>query len=389
MVVLRCRITNGGRHTLRMRTSGRVFFLVHALVFSSVVFGTAPGVQGQSVGGAGVQSAAPGAGQGALAVEWSGGVNALAEKIARVVKPARAISLEVKNISSVAPGDVDAIRKALEAELRGRGLRVGAGGETDVAVTLSENFAGYVWVAEFRRNDKEDSAPRIAIVAVTKAAGGSAKETNESLVLAKRLIWAQPTEFLDFLVTERPTTVMASSLLVLEPDRLVYYRSTTLQWQEWKAIPFPHVGNGNRIFHGRINIGFQKVWGPGGECSGDLGDPDKVTCSPKITMLVGAHVGVKIPDRETYQVEILSERCGDKSVALASGNGDWTQPDLLQGYLFTDVVLPDTAPVGGPVEFEGPIQSMQADDRESLRVVVHNLKTGNYEGYIVTATCSQ
>ena len=68
-------------------------------------------------------------------------------------------------------------------------------------------------------------------------------------------------------------------------------------------------------------------------------------CSPKITILAGARVAVKIPGYETYQSELLSERCGDKSIALVSGNGDWTQPDSLQGYLFTDVVNPNAVPV--------------------------------------------
>jgi hypothetical protein len=243
-------------------------------------------------------------------------------------------------------------------------------------------------VAQTRRNTKQE-APNVAIISVARATLNSAKEKSASLVLSKRLIWEQPTQFLDFLVSERPTAIMSSDLVVLEPDRLVYYRSTTSQWQLLRAIPFPHLGHANRTFHGRIDTGFQKVWGPGGECSGDLGDPDKVKCSSQITVLAGPRVGVGIPDHETYQAEILSERCADKSVAVVSSNGDWTQPDSLQGYLFNDVMRPDAIPAGGSIDFDGPVMSMESDDRESVRVIVHNLRTGNYEGYTVTATCSQ
>jgi hypothetical protein len=312
----------------------------------------------------------------------------LAGNIAAAVKPARAVSIEVKNISSLGMADVEAIRKALGAELQSRGLRIGSG-EAAAEVTLSENADGYVWVAETRRNTKQETPPRPAIISVAKAKTNSSNEKIASLVLSKRLIWNQPTQFLDFLIAERPTTVMSSSLVILEPDRLVYYRSTSSQWELWRAIPFPHVDHENRTFHGRIDTGFQKVWAPGGECSGDLSDPDKVKCSPHITILAGARVGVRVPDHETYQSELLSERCGDKSVALVSGNGDWTQPDSLQGYLLNDVVRPDAVPAGSPIDFDGPIMSMESDDRESVRVIVHNLKTGNYEGYIVTATCSR
>jgi len=52
-------------------------------------------------------------------------------------------------------------------------------------------------------------------------------------------------------------------------------------------------------------------------------------------------------------------------------------------------VHPDAVLSGGPIEFDGAIMSMHGDDRESVRVIVRNLKTGNYEGYIVTATCSR
>jgi hypothetical protein len=323
-----------------------------------------------------------------LPAAWNEGVKTLAEKIVAGVKPSRTISLEIKNISSLGAADVEAIRKALETELQAEGLRI-VPGEADVEVTFSENSDGYIWAAETLRDSKQKDSSRVAIIYVSRGTVVWTGGTTESLVLSKRLVWQQSTEFLDFLIVERPTTVMSSFLMILEPDRLVYYRSTTPQWQQWQAIPFPRVGHGNRAFQGRIDTGFQRVWGPGGECSGDLGDPTTVKCSPKITILAGAHVVVKIPGYETYQSELLSERCGDKSVALVSGNGDWTQPDSLQGYLFTDVVNPNADRSGGPIEFDGPIMSMQADDRESVRVIVRNLKTGNYEGYVVTATCNR
>ena len=50
----------------------------------------------------------------ALPAAWNDGVKALAEKIAAAVKPSRAISLEIKNISSLGPVDVEAIRAGLK-----------------------------------------------------------------------------------------------------------------------------------------------------------------------------------------------------------------------------------------------------------------------------------
>jgi hypothetical protein len=372
------------RHTSRFGASLRYVFLpLMVLIFSFMLGRTA---RGQAPGASSAQLEQRVAGP-ALPAAWNDGVKALAEKIAAAVKPSRTISLEVKNISSLGASEVEAVRVGLEKELASSGLQLGSSGGA-VEVTLSEDVESYIWVTEIRRNEKQEISPRALIVLVSKVTTISTGEKIESLALSKRLVWQQPTEFLDFLIAERPTTVMSSTLVILEPDRLVYYRSTTQQWQLQQAIPFPHTGHGNRDFQGRISTSFQKVWGPGGECSGDLGDPTTVKCSPKITMLAGAHVVVKIPGYEAYQSELLSERCGDKSVALVSGNGDWTQPDSLQGYLFSDVVNPNAVPSGGPLGFDGPIMSMQTDDRESVRVIVRNLKTGNYEGYVVTATCN-
>jgi len=371
------------RHTSRLGASLRYVSLpVVVLIFSFIV--------GQTMRGQAPSASSPQPDQHvtspALPATWNDGVKTLAEKIAAAVKPSRAISLEINNISSLGAADVEAIRKALETELQNEGLRIVPG--EGVEVTLSENSDGYVWVAETPRDSKQKNSSKVAIISVSKRAVISTGGTAESLVLSKRLVWQQSTEFLDFLIAERPATVMSSSLIILEPDRLVYYRSTNPQWQLQQVIPFPHIGHRNRNFQGRISTSFQKVWGPGGECSGDLGDPATMKCLPKITILAGAHVVVKIPGYETYQNELLSERCGDKSVALVSGNGDWTQPDSLQGYLFSDIVNPNPIASGGPIEFEGPVMSMQEDDRESVRVIVRNLKTGNYEGYVVTATCN-
>ena len=372
------------RHIARLGASRRYVFLpVVVLIFSLMLGRTA---HGQAPGASSAQFE-QGVASPALPAAWNDGVKALAEKIVAAVKPSRAVSLEFKNISSLGASEVEAVRAGLEKELQADGLRI-VPGEADVEVTLSENSDGYVWVAEAHRDTKREDPSRVAIVSVSKSATPPTGGTTESLALSKRLVWHQPTEFLDFLIAERPTTVMSSTLIILEPDRLVYYRSTTQQWQLQQAIPFPHTGHRNRDFQGRINTSFQKAWGPGGECSGDLGDPTTMKCSPKITILAGAHVDVKIPGHETYQSELLSERCGDKSVALVSGNGDWTQPDSLQGYLFSDVVNPDAVPSGGPIGFDGPVMSVQGDDRESVRVIVRNLKTGNYEGYVVTATCN-
>jgi hypothetical protein len=44
--------------------------------------------------------------------------------------------------------------------------------------------------------------------------------------------------------------------------------------------------------------------------------------------------------------------------------------------------------VGNAMQTGGPVMSLQAEaDASAGRAIVHNLKTGEYEAYIVTATC--
>jgi hypothetical protein len=367
-------------HPLQYTIALAVLIFSFQLITTQIAHGQAPSISSQASDQHVAALALPAA--------WSDGVKALAAKIAAAVKPSRAISLDIKNISSLGAADVEAIRKTLEAELQTQGLRIGSA-DAHVEVTLSENGDGYVWVAETRRNAKQENSPRVAIVSVGKAKMNSANEKSALLVLSNRRIWDQPSEFLDFLVIETPVNMASSTLMVLEPDRLVYYRSSTPEWRLWETISFPQIGHRSRMVQGGIDAGVQKVWGPGGECSGELADPARVNCSANIAVQAEPRVAANIPEREPHQTQLLSERCGDKSVALASGNGDWTQPDALQAYLLSDLVRSNAVPSGSPIEFDGPIMSAHGDEKESLRAIVHNLKTGNYEGYIVTATCSR
>ena len=78
------------------------------------------------------------------------GARQLAAKIAAALSPGEAVALNVRNLSSLGPVNVTAIRHSLEAELQGRGFRLVPSrvGPVEVTVTLAENSQGHVWVAE-------------------------------------------------------------------------------------------------------------------------------------------------------------------------------------------------------------------------------------------------
>jgi hypothetical protein len=345
-------------------------------------------VQGQTTGGASSQVVTQGA-QRELPAKWSEVVSALAGKIAAAVKPARTTSLEVKNISSLEAADVDGICKALASELTSRGIRMAAG-ETGVNVTLSENAGGYVWVAEIRRNDTNGAAlVRTAITSVPMVKVESAVEKKATLTLTRELVWQQPQKFLDFTVFYGIAGVQDSTLVILEADRLVYYASLNSNWRMWTTVALPRFEPGRRDPSGEIWVGGNSVFSNGVRCTGEIEHPSKVECELWDDVTIGQRwIGPVIPGHDGGVGATLADRCGNKSIALVSGDGDWTRPDSIQGYLLAD---DDVGAVssGSPIEFDGPVMAIRGVTNGSLRVIVHNVKTGNYEGYNVTATCSQ
>jgi hypothetical protein len=72
---------------------------------------------------------------------------------------------------------------------------------------------------------------------------------------------------------------------------------------------------------------------------------------------------------------------------MASANADATSADTLRVY---EVVDREPAEVGAPLEFAGPVTSLwNSPDRTSATAVVHNLKSGQYEAYILSSGCDR
>jgi hypothetical protein len=87
----------------------------------------------------------------------------------------------------------------------------------------------------------------------------------------------------------------------------------------------------------------------------------------------GELVGIKTNCRSGWQV-------------LATGAGDWTQPDLLRAY---EIYAGAATPVASPAEFPGPIISMGSSSDGSAVAMVANLMTGRYEAYRVSVYCGR
>lgn len=310
----------------------------------------------------------------------------LADKIAANVSPLQPLVLQANNISSLSSSEASNVRAALESELKNRSFRLmplnstaaGASSAVPLQLTISQGAQGFILVAEIQNNAGPEGGRQIAIVGSPKEAPDTDQQPDGSLSLEKRLIWQQPAKFLDFALLSPDAAGNPSLLAVLGPDRLGYYRAQQGSWRFMQAIPIPP--SPVRDSRGHIDNDGTHVYIGDMTCEGKLAQPDALKCT---------HTGA--PDGGGFVVVLkdqtqIGSPCKARPAYLETGTGDWTQTDSIQGYQFTDG---QPSASGAPLETEGPVISIaQGSAPSSARAVVHNLKTKNYEAYIVTATCS-
>lgn len=357
-----------------MRQPPRLFSSLHGHFVLLLVVGFVFPLSAQS----------PGPKPDLLREKWNEAVTMLAEKIAAAVDPARRISLEVKNLSSLEGNEVSAIQRELRSDLEQRHLRIAPATASDaqVRVTICEGTTGRVLAAEVRRGNERQVA--LLPAPVEPVAVDAAR--SEALTLTAKLVWKQRKPFLDFALFERLAGI-DSRLLIVEAGRLAYYELTNGQWQPLQVVWVPGSKPSFRHMQARIELSQNNILFSDAKCTGNLVVPSEVLCA--------AREGVSswgpsayVPGHEGSLATGLSQKCSGSQVVLVSGNGDWTEPDTLQGFEEIQIKAPPV-PTGNILNFDGPILALDENGPGVVaRTVIHNLKTGDYEAYLVTATCS-
>ena len=158
-------------------------------------------------------------------------------------------------------------------------------------------------------------------------------------------------------------------------------------WQLARTSPLPQATPPSRYPQGTINLKEGKISLQGFEC---VGDPDLAGVLQCKASTAARNLRGPLVDSPGYPISlgaIVSEKCRGELISLYTAESDWTESDSIRGYLTKGIALPRVAS-GNPIEFDGPVTSLKAEPGTSAaRAVVHNLKTGEYEAYIVTATC--
>jgi hypothetical protein len=321
--------------------------------------------------------------------EWGDRLRELAVKIAALSPPAARINLTVANLSSLGADDVGTIQSALKTQLSNRGFHFVSAdlAETVVQVTLSEGDPGYIVVAQVRRNGNE----QVAMVTVPR--GTQSAQRTGGVTLDVTLVWQQAAQILDFAL---PVSADHSqnTMVVLDPGRLAFYTRTQSQWQFAREFD-SQSGPASRDWRGHIDLSQGAAgdarW-PRTECKGDFTQPMTVSCQLATGSGVAWMSGdLRAPFAPPGGGDAVSAdlQCGMYPVALATGGDDWTQPDFVQAYEIRAASTGGAVASGDPVNFDGPVTAMWPGAAPgTARAIVHNLKTENYEAYVVTATCS-
>jgi hypothetical protein len=155
---------------------------------------------------------------------WEQPAAALAEQIAAILGPGQA-HLTIRNLSKISTGEIPAIRRLLEQDLKARGVQAsGAESANTIRVTLSENLRERLWVAEV----VEGSETRVTMVHVDAGTRQQEAATN-GLTLHSQILLSRKTPVLAALET-------ADGFVVVEPEEIVILAPALDGWQEQNRV---------------------------------------------------------------------------------------------------------------------------------------------------------
>jgi hypothetical protein len=196
---------------------------------------------------------------------WDQPAGALAEQIAGILGPGQA-QLSIRNLSTIAAGEVPSIRRLLEQDLKGHGVVIsGAESANTIRITLSESERDRVWVAEIVRGNET----RVAMVeAPLEAARASAVEQR---ILLRKEKYLGATEFSQPGEPVLAALETSGGLVVLEREEISFFAQTAEGWKQQKSFPIgqrlPLARDAHGILRGTVGGGFSASV-PGTECTG-------------------------------------------------------------------------------------------------------------------------
>jgi hypothetical protein len=349
-----------------------------------------------------------------------------------------AVAVTFQNLSSLSPETQEATQNAIFNGFRSAGVKVLKPEQAvaDVHITFSEDWQGYVWVA----NIQQGSSSQTVIRKLPRQQQAQSSHAT-TLTIRKISVWQQDAPILDFYQDNQ-------NLLVLEPGQLALYSADSGQWRTRQTLGIPHQNPWPRDMRGRLEVrgGEINVFLPGARCSGRI-SPPSLDCrasddpwpigeglvaffSPRRNffsgLLAGQSAGASVApffsaatwqngDRRVwlftgtdgharlFQNDLASpvatlngwgstmapvhSICGSGWQILTSSPADTTRADSVQA---VEISGHDALPVSAPVDVSGTVEALWTAGNYSQVVngVLHS-QSGKYEAFTLTVICNQ
>jgi hypothetical protein len=313
----------------------------------------------------------------------------VARKVAVALPSREDITVEIQNISTLTPKEVDRVSQAFFAVLQDSGFNLEHGGAIHVSITLSENVKGFLWSAEISQGD----ALRVFLTVVPRTLEDRSASKSMPILLRGEKFWEGPEQILD--ASEVTTSKDGNALLLLQPDGLIIRKKGA--GSNFKVeFPAAQVVATRRTFGSIQNVNACQrlefspcvvVWLSDHICTIKLETRTVAECH----VPGPAGRGDDLPLRSTVRTfpqgrsefTEMSGHCGTQ-VRFATGTGDYTQADSVQAF---EEQRDAFDPLSDELSFPGPVMALHVTDPVPT-AIVRNLQTGNYEAYRISVTCS-
>jgi len=214
----------------------------------------------------------------ATAVDWNEPEQQLARKIVAVTGPG-AVALTVENRSFLSKRDYEVVQNGLRSALEQAGLRFvdAEQAAATVAISLSENSAAYVWVAQIRQSAGDTA---VVMVSAPRPTGVMAAHESVPLSLRKISLWTQAEPILDVAVLDE-NTAPTTHIAVLDPEKVALYRWQAGKWLQEQALGIVHARPWPRDMRGRLipaKDHLADVYLPGVICRSSAAAPLTLNC---------------------------------------------------------------------------------------------------------------
>ena len=370
----------------------------------------------------------------------------LAQKIAAQIDHKKKVLVEVVDLTGeMRASDLDDAKKVIEAELRARGVRTvdDASFEVKLRVTLSRDNAERLWIADY-----DNDGARATLMEPFERSSFDAKPWASRTHVDRELVFSGNSPILDFACTNPPAAKECGKVLVLYTDSVVLMDSE----QNFPRISISHDTAWPRDVRGRVKISgtdFEArvegvvcvgnlahvllskcapvngpwMFGGAGELAfaflapignwfqkagisnqakssqgpffslanlESAGEPTWISTGIKgETNLVSGKNGNTLATTSAWGSELATVKtdCGTGWQILSTSKRDRTELDSISVYEWSSY---EFRALSDPLELDGPVVSMWSGENGGpARAVVHNLKTGNYEAYLLKVGCSQ